>query len=318
MKLLVPLNNKEHLKDYIKAGAEEFYIGFYDTAWIETFGEFADINRMSGFKKKANPYSLQEVIEIINQVKKLGKSIFVTFNSSMYSEEQMNFIRYYFTELKRTHLDGVIVSCLELVLLANEIGVPSIVSTIGGIYNSDLARFYQEKWVKRVILPRDLSIEEIKKIKYTVPDIEYEVFLMRNGCRYSDANCLGFHRFEKRSICSELTNVPSQLYLEYNTFDTHHEFELTDLVYSQNFHTFACGLCAIYDFIQLGVTAGKIVGRSDEWQWICEDILYARNNIEIAKRCNSRDEYLEAMQFPKAQPVMCKLGFSCYYPEIRF
>lgn len=318
MKLLVPLNNIEHLKDYIHAGAREFYIGFYDTAWSETFGEYADINRMSGFKKKANPNSLQEVIEIIKKVKKLGKSIYVTFNSSMYSDEQMNFIRYYFEELKRADVDGVIVSCLELVLLANEVGVISVVSTIGGVYNSDLVRFYQENGVKRIILPRDLSMEEIKKIKNTVPDMEYEVFLMRNGCRYSDGNCLGFHRSEKRSICNELTNVPSQLYLEHNTFDTHHAFELNDLIYSQNFHTFACGLCAIYDFVKLGITAGKIVGRSDEWQWICDDILDAQDNIHLAENCKSKEEYLEAMKFPKGQPVMCKLGFSCYYPEIRF
>ena len=54
---------------YIAAGAGEFYIGFYDNAWWERFGEYADINRMSGFKKDANPYSLEEVGEIIKNVK---------------------------------------------------------------------------------------------------------------------------------------------------------------------------------------------------------------------------------------------------------
>lgn len=60
MNVLVPLNNISHIDDYIEAGAKEFYIGFYDEAWWEKFGEYADINRLTGFKKDANPYSFEE------------------------------------------------------------------------------------------------------------------------------------------------------------------------------------------------------------------------------------------------------------------
>ena len=44
MNILVPLNNIEFLKDYINAGAGEFYMGFYDEEWNKNFGNYSDIN----------------------------------------------------------------------------------------------------------------------------------------------------------------------------------------------------------------------------------------------------------------------------------
>lgn len=202
MRVLVPLNNKEHIDDYIAAGAGEFYIGFYDNAWWERFGEYADINRMSGFKKDANPYSLEEVGEIIKNVKQKGKLIYVTFNSSAYSADQIEMVGEYMKQLKATGVDGIIVSCTELVEKAAMLGINSVVSTISGVYNSDITKYYRDLGAKRIILPRDLSVDEIEAIVEKVPDVEYEIFMMRNGCRFSDSHCLGFHRCEQPSICS--------------------------------------------------------------------------------------------------------------------
>ena len=144
MKALVPLNNMEHIDDYIEAGAEEFYIGFYDKAWHENFGDYADINRLTGFKENANPYNLEEVIEIINKVKEKGVMIYVVFNASLYAQAYLEQIENYMKRLKTaTDLDGVIVSCPELVNIAVKLGIKVVVSTISGIYNSDIAKFYR-------------------------------------------------------------------------------------------------------------------------------------------------------------------------------
>ena len=47
--------------------------------------------------------------------------------------------------------------------------------------------------------------------------------------------------------------------------------------------------------MKLGITAGKIVGRSDEWKNICEDIRIIHENVAIARTCKSEEEYLENM-----------------------
>ena len=318
MKALVPLNNVEHIDDYIESGAGECYLGFYDEAWHDQFGEYADINRLTGFKKNANPYKLEEVINIIEDTKKKGVMMYVTFNASVYSQAQLDYMVRYMERLKATSLDGVIVSCPELVEMASKLGMNVVVSTISAAYNEDTVKFYRDLGAKRIILPRDLSMDEIESIVKAVPDVEYEVFLMRNGCRYSDGNCLGFHRSEMSAICGCLGGAHRTLQYEKNDFKTRHEVELNDILYTKFFHSNACGLCSVYRFVKIGIAAGKIVGRSDEWQYICRDINLIKQNVEIAKKCESEEEYLDKMILPEDEAMMCKLGLSCYYPEVRF
>lgn len=320
MRVLVPLNNKDHLSNYIKAGAGEFYLGFYDPTWSEKFGEYSDINRMSGFKERANQNNLEDIVEIIEEVKQNGKMIYITFNSSIYSEEELNMLKSYMERLKETSLDGFIVSNPELVTIANEVGVSAVISTIAGVYNTDLVKFYKSIGAKRVILPRDLSLEEIEKITNEETDIEYEVFIMRNGCVFSDSNCLGFHRSENCSICASVARADEKIYLnqEDSNFKRLHDVELNDMMLRNNFHQYSCGICSIFDFLRMGVTACKVVGRSDDCDSVCEDIELIAKNIEIAKQCSKREEYLDKMIFPKERKYMCKMGLSCYYPEVRF
>lgn len=318
MRALVPLNDVAHVDDYIRCGAGEFYMGFHDAAWSEAFGDFADINRMSGYKKTTNPHTLEEVLQIVKDIKAKGKLIYITFNSSIYSQEQYKFLREYMEQFKAVDVDGVIVACIELVSLAKEVGIPSVISTIAGVYNREIARFYAEEGAKRIILPRDLSTEEIEQIVKAVPEVEYEVFMMRNGCAFSDANCLGMHRSEMCSVCGTIMSANTEMIMQKQDFHTQNAVELNNMLYTKAFHKFACGLCSIYRFVKLGITAGKIVGRSDEWQNICRDIEYMKENINIAKTCSSEEEYLEKMIYPEGRNEMCKLGLSCYYPEIRY
>lgn len=318
MHILVPLNSSLHLKEYMECGAREFYIGFYDKDWEDKFGEYTDINRLTGFKESANPNNFEEMIQIIETIKDQDGIVFVTFNSSSYNSEELNFIRMYFRRLAKTNVDGVIVSCIELVDMAVQEGVTASISTISGIYNSDIASFYYKHGASRIILPRDLSLDEIQEIKEKVPQPEYEVFLMRNGCTFSDSNCLGLHRKDQTSFCGSYCGANQQFVKPIHDFNMRHQMELNNIVYNQYFHAMACGICAIYRFLKMGIAACKIVGRSDNWEHICEDISIVYENIKIAEGCKTEDEYLKRMIFPKNNREMCKLGLSCYYPEVRF
>jgi putative protease len=318
MKVLVPLNNTEHLDDYILAGASEFYIGFFDKEWEDKFGDFNDINRMSGFREIANNCDFNMVLGAIEEIKQKNKLLYITFNSSIYSMEQLDYIEKYFKILKDKKVDGVIVSTIELVYLANRVGIPSVISTIAGVYNSDITRFYKEHGAKRIILPRDLSIDEINQIIKENKDMEFEVFMMRNGCSFSDSHCLGLHRKEICSICSGLKKSEHKLIMKDNSFDTINSMELNNMLYSSHFHEHACGLCSIYQFVKMNITACKIVGRYDEWREVCNDVTLVSKNIEIANQSSSEEEYLDNMIFPSNRSTMCKLGLSCYYPEVRF
>lgn len=318
MKVLVPLNTLDHLNDYVEAGAREFYLGFYDNSWTEKFGHYADINRLTGFYKSANPNSFEEILELIPKIRSLNTSVYVTFNSSLYSEEQIQYIRHYFEKLKEVNIDGVIVSCMELVKLAKQLDVPCVASTICGIYNSDIAIEYFNAGAKRLILPRDLNTQEILSIVNNVPDAEFEVFMMRNGCVFSDSNCLGLHRLENCAICANLAGSVHDMYIR-NSHESHrNQAQDNDRIYTEEFHKNTCGLCSIYDFVKAGIHAGKIVGRSDDWEYICKDINLVYENEKIAKKCTTREEYFKKMKYPEDKEMMCNNGLTCYYPELRF
>lgn len=321
MNILVPMNHFEHFQSLYEAGATEFYVGFYDEAWKQKFGEYHDINRLSGFGLTANQYSLNELCNWLRQMNssevRKKCSIYITFNAAAYSKDQIDWLKTYFDQLKQSGMDGVIVSNPELSMLAREVDVPAVISTIAGVYNASSVKIYQKYGAKRIILPRDLSLQEMEQIVRQVPEMEYEIFLMRNGCTFSDSNCLGMHRKELCSVCGSLAQAKVQFSYEMD-FKTEHDVTLNHYLYSHTFHEMTCGLCAIYRFHQLGVTACKIVGRSEEFEAICQDVRFVKRNIEIAQNCHSEKEYLERMIFPERKEEMCRLGFSCYYPEVRF
>lgn len=319
MKILAPLNDINNVFRFSEAGADEFYIGFHDEAWIRSFGESIDINRMSGFGFLANRYSLKDIHDIAICVKDCGKKIYVTLNANTYNNSALQFIESrYFPVLKDICIDGIIVSDFRLASLASQNGIPVAISTMGAAYNCDIVREYVALGVKRIIIPRDITTSEIKTIVQSFPQVEFEVFHMRNGCIFSDAFCLGMHRPECGATCGFIRYRDKRIITDLRSFAQKHDIDLNNYLYNTAFHSDACAMCAIYRFASIGVSTLKIVGRADDTDGIFRDIVLTAENIHIAQESTSEEEYLRNMRFPDNAPAKCRLGFSCYYPEVRF
>lgn len=318
-KILTPLNKMAHLDDLIKAGAEEFYLGFRDEKWDNEFSEFREINRMSGFKDGANIYTLKDALDGIKTIKEKGKKVYIAINSSSYSAKELERIKYYFRLIKDAGADGVIVSTIKEVEYATEIGLESVASTLTGIYNDLISKYYKKAGCFHQVLPRDLSVDEIESIVKKNPDVKYEVFMMRNGCQFSDSHCLGFHRKEYGSTCGMLKRLTEEIHSTRKDFKGRNEVEYNNILYKVFYHiTASCGLCALYRFTKMGIYSYKIVGRNDDPKEIMDDVYTINKNIEIALNSNSEEEFLEKMMFPANSYNGCKKGLGCYYPEIRF
>ncbi len=319
MKILVPLNHREDIAAFSSLGADEIYLGFYDEKWEERFGTYADINRMSGFGRLANQYSFSEILEIIQSIRSHNMDAFVTMNANVYSTEALRWIEArYFPALAEAGVSGVIVSTESMADIALKAGLQVVASTMLGLYNSDIVRYYYSMGIRRMIVPRDLSLCEIAMIREKVPDIDLEVFFMRNGCVFSDSYCLGTHRKECGSTCGSLRSLPKTIVTSSSDFQYRHDAELNDLLYQNYFHHDACGMCALYQMKEMGVTSLKIVGRADVPGSVAEDIRITKENMAILEQCASEKEYLERMILPRNSYRQCKLGLSCYYPEVRF
>ena len=318
MKILVPLNNSLLLDRYSEAGADEFYMGFYDKRWEQIFGKAADINRMSGFGVLANKNSLEQTLDVIQEIRERHKEVYITLNAAFYSESQIQFIaEYYLPLLKKSGANGIIVSDLNLARACLSLGISTVASTMCSIYNSDIAAFYAEAGITRMILPRDLKLSEIELICAEQRNIDFEVFLMRNGCCFSDGYCLGNHI--GGSVCGYLRHTGHRWMSNYISFEDKNSAETTKYLYDNFFHRLtACGLCAIYRFYKMNICSLKIVGRADDCERICEDIKLVKENIHIAEEANDESEYLRNMIFPHNKNILCTYGMNCYYPEVRF
>lgn len=319
MKILVPVSNIEYIDKYIDVGADELYLGFHDKNWNAEFGKYADINRMSGFAERANPFTFEQLIEIIKDVKNKNKGVFITMNANEYSSNQIQYMtEHYFHKLKEVEVDGVILSDIDAIYVAKKVGLNPVSSTMCAIYNEDIARIYRDMGVNRMILPRDLSLKEIEQICLAMPEIHFEAFFMRNGCIFSDCYCLGMHRPECGATCTYTRYGKSRYTHAYTSFSDYNAVDVNDFLYRTAFHIDACAMCALYRLNTIGVKSLKIVGRADDWVSVCRDIELTKKNIEIMEKANNEEEYLNNMIFPDNFPGKCREGISCYYPEIRF
>lgn len=318
MKPLVPVNDRAYLQRYAQAGGEEFYLGFHDDAWRDRFGEAADLNRMTGFGRTANPYTFDEALAIVEEVRALGKRAYVTFNANAYAQEQLDFLFGYFERLHEAGAAGVIVSVPEAVQAAADCGLAVVASTMCGVYNADIARFYRRLGCTRVIIPRDVSLDEIEAIVRAVPGVEYEAFVIRNGCVFADGLCLGRHIEGRNALCWDVRHARREHYVAGPGAAELDRALCENAQAYERFHHTACGLCALYRLMRAGVSTAKIVGRSDDSAYILRDIEAVVRNAAIARTCASEQEYLERMRVPPERARDCADALACYYPEVRF
>lgn len=303
MKIMVPLSDMDMLDEFCRAGADEFYAGFFDPAWDARFGPFEEINRMSSFGSQAN-MPLGAIEQVVRQVHQRGKKLYITLNSAAYSTQQLEWMGRYAALLRSISADGIIVGSLELLYRLRNCGLPLTVSTMGGAYNRSIVSFYRDLGIRRVILPRDMTLQDIEKLVPQFPELEFEAFLMRNGCKYSDANCLAYHARRYGSLCAALDSGPYLLETDGPTApETCREIHANHTLFSRAFHKQACGLCAIDALAGAGISSLKIVGRADHAANVAEDIRQVRALLDHpgqSKNCVGE---------------LCLYGLNCYYPS---
>ena len=147
VKILAPAGNFESLMAAVNAGADEIYFGI------------GILNmRVAG----ANNFSVND-LEKINQIcKKVKIKSWVTLNTVVYDEEIID-IKNILNKIKKTGIDGIIASDLAVIKMANEKKIEVCVSTQMSVSNLETIKFLS-KWVDRIVLARELNLEQIKKI----------------------------------------------------------------------------------------------------------------------------------------------------------
>lgn len=301
---MVPLSSFDSIDKLSAAGADEFYFGFYDENWTKKYGDFEEINRMSSFGSTAN-FSISECHDVIEKIHSNGKKVFITLNSAMYTANQIDWLLKKIYEYQLYHADGIIVGNISMILKLKNLNIPITVSTMAGLYNSDIIEFYKKFNIKRVILPRDMKISDMELITQKYPDMEFEVFLMRNGCKYSDSNCMSYHSRTFGSMCSCMDRQ-SEIYEICKNISVSDKKEIyaNNQLFTNAFHKSACGVCSIKKFKNIGISSLKIVGRAEHYSELENDIKILKNIILLSKF----NEQIQQLPYKN-----CLYGLNCYY-----
>jgi len=182
--LLIPASSLEVLKTAVIFGADAVYIGG------EAFG----------LRAKAKNFSMEEMKEGIAFAHEHGVKVYVTANILAHNYD-LEGVRAYFRELRAIQPDALIIADPGVFMIAKEV-CPEIerhISTQANNTNYMTYRFWQEQGAKRVVSARELSLEEIRKIRANIPeDLEIETFIHGAMCISYSGRCLLSNYFTGR------------------------------------------------------------------------------------------------------------------------
>lgn len=172
--LLAPAGDLEKLKTAIRFGADAVYCG----------------GKNFGLRAFAGNLTLEELQEGIAFAHQHNARVYVTVNIFAHNEDLAG-LPHYLRQLADMTVDGIIVSDPGVIRIAREEvpQVPLHLSTQANTTNWSSALFWQQQGISRIVLARELSLEEIREIRRQV-DIDLETFVHGAMCISYSGRCL--------------------------------------------------------------------------------------------------------------------------------
>lgn len=183
VELLAPAGTFLKLKTAFKFGADAVYFA----------------GKKFGLRAFAGNFEDDEIEKAVNYAHSLNKKVYITVNILAH-EADFDGLKEYIEYLDKIGVDAVIVADVGIIKLIRDVA-PNLdihVSTQANVTNSYSAKFFQDMGAKRIVLARELSIEEIKKIHEAVPDMELEAFVHGAMCISYSGRCLLSNYFTGR------------------------------------------------------------------------------------------------------------------------
>ncbi len=330
MRLVAPISAPEDIPVLARAGADEFYCGLAPREWQARFGRSTLNRRMSG-----NLQSFEDLARTIALAHELGKRVSVAFNAQSYSADRWNDLLAMLDRVAASGADAVIVGDLGLLaaLYERRLPVRLHLSSVASCHNAQTAELAADLGAARVILPRHVTLGEMRRICRSMPALEFEAFVLNDGCVFEEGSChtlhlpgpLGgpiclqrfhheYHRSDGEALReSELERLQSndeawEKWLWYM-------FSCGFTVTAEGLPHGPCGLCAIPQLAAAGVAAVKIAGREGPLERRLKSVEMTRAVLERSAGAGKREAAAFARGL-RGKPELCQSGFMCYYREV--
>lgn len=261
--LLAPAGSLEILKGVIESGADAVYVG----------------GSMFGARAYANNFTEEELLEAIDFAHLRGVKVYLTVNTLIKNSEFSKLYDYLLVYYKRG-LDAVIVQDIGVVKAIHEY-FPSMeihTSTQMTVTGADGVRFLSQFGVTRVVMAREVSLAEMKRI-HEETGMELEAFVHGALCYSYSGQCLFSSilggRSGNRGRCAQPCRLP------YTVEGKKDEYilSLKDM----------CGIKALDKLRDAGVYSLKIEGRMKQLEYACGVVKYYRSYIDSKKPVSDSD-----------------------------
>lgn len=281
LELLAPAKDLKCGIAAIDCGADAVYIG------AARFGA-----------RQAVGNSIDDINELCEYAHKFGCKVYVTVNTIIYDNE-LEDTQKLLNELGRIGVDAILVQDMGITKLQLPQNVALHASTQTDNRSAEKVEWLARHNFDRVVLARELSLEEIRNIHRRVPQTELEVFVhgalcvSYSGVCYASEYCFG--RSANRGACAQFCRM---------------KFDLTDKdgneIINQAHLLSLKDMCRIDSLEQLadaGVTSFKIEGR-------LKDINYVRN--VTAAYSNQLNEIISrrGSEYERASSGVCNIRFT--------
>ena len=278
--LLSPAGDLERLKIALLYGADAVYIG----------------GREFSLRANAKNFSIEEIKEACDFAHKLNKKVYVTVNI-VFHNANLEGLEEYLLKLDECGIDAIIASDIIALTTAKKLGVKfeTHLSTQASTLNYGQGLFYKDLGVTRLVLAREASKSDIKRIKDET-GLELECFIHGAMCTSISGKCIlsnyCTNRDSNRGGCAQIC----RWIFENNKLGRPFSITPKDL----NMVPF------IKDMIEIGVNSFKVEGRMRSNYYVATVISVYRkiidkvlNNtltdgdckyyLDILNRCANRD-----------------------------
>ena len=275
--LLAPAGDLERLKIAIKYGADAVYLGGTDF----------------GLRANAINFNLDDLKEGIEFAHKYGKKVYVTVNIVLHNKEIAN-LNDYLKKLEELNVDAIIVSDPAIIKIARETTNLEIhLSTQQSCLNVESAKFFKSEGISRIVLARETTKEDIKKIIDDV-GIEIECFIHGAMCASYSGRCVLSNfltaRDSNRGGCSQICRWDFDLKKQNNEYlkgEKPFTFCTKDLSLLKH----------LPEMIDMGVSSFKLEGRMRSIYYVATIVSIYRKLID--EYCNDPKNYEYNKEYEK-------------------
>jgi len=306
IELLAPAGDLQKLKFAIHYGADAVYIG----------------GQIFGMREKAKNFSLEDMKEGVDFAHARGKKVYITLNIIPHNED-IKKLKGYLDDIRDIGFDAIILSDPGTLMYVKEYAPEMEVhlSTQANNTNAMSAKFWHQQGISRVILARELNLEEIKDISQEIPEtLEVEAFMHGAMCISYSGRCLlsnyMTNRDANRGACAHSCRWQYHLMEEKRPGEYYPVVETEDGTFFFNSKDL-CMIGHIPELLNSGLASLKIEGRMKSVYYVANIVRVYREAIDSYLKDPAayvyKPEWLEEIQ--KASHRKFTTGFYFKKPD---